>query len=397
MQNHLHSIFEKEIKEILPQTIAWYKHLHQYPELSHNEFQTSDYVYNQIQNIKGIDEVTRPTKTSIMVKLIGNEKGKTIALRADIDALPIFEETDIDYKSKNPGVMHACGHDAHTTILLSTLKLLASMKEKIKGEVRFIFQHAEEVNPGGATELCKTNVIDGVDNIFAYHVHPHLETGKFTYKNGFFCASTDSFEIRVLGKGAHASTPHLAIDPIVIASQIITNLQNIVSRTMNPLNVPVITIGSFQAGTTNNIIPDNAILLGTLRALGENIRKKAKDHIYNTVEHITKAHNAKYEIIWDEGDVSGYNDEQATSTFVKSLTNIVGEQHVIDAKYPMYGGEDFSLFLEKVKGSMVGVGIANKEKQTDYSLHSNKFKIDLDMFPYAISGFMELIKDQCFK
>ncbi|MFK2827242.1 amidohydrolase [Bacillus sp. B190/17] len=382
------------------EVITWRRHLHENPELSFQEVQTSEYVYNHLKSFPGL-EVTRPTKTSVLAVLKGSKKfsGKqpVIAFRADMDALPIQEEADIEFPSKNPGVMHACGHDAHTSMLLGAAKALSDKKDEICGEIRFIFQHAEEMPPGGAVELVEQGVIDGVDYAFALHVTPYESSGTICMREGVLCASNDDFEIKVIGHGGHASTPELTIDPIMVGVEIASNIQQIVSRKLPALQSPVISITKFNGGSALNIIPDTIELGGTIRSLDPEIRVKAKGFVNQIVKGITETHGASYEIVWHEGYASVVNDKEAVRITREVAESIVGKENVIHVEEPLFGGEDFSAFSQKVPASMQFIGVHNEKFGKAYPLHHPKFKIDEGALQYGVDYFVGIATKLCCK
>nr|WP_141770395.1 amidohydrolase [Bacillus sp. MUM 116] len=376
---------------IKDEVITWRRHLHENPELSFQEVQTSEYVYNLLKDLSGF-QVTRPTKTSVLGVLKGgkqsSEKPLTIAFRADMDALPIQEEADIEFRSKNPGVMHACGHDAHTAMLLGAAKTLSEKREEISGEIRFIFQHAEEMPPGGAIELVEKGVVDGVDYAFALHVTPYERSGSICMREGVLCASNDDFEIKVIGFGGHASTPELTVDPIAVGVEIASNLQHIVSRKLPALHSPVISITQFHGGSALNIIPETAELGGTIRAIDPAIRRKAKNFVNQIVKGITEAHGAHYEIVWHEGYESVVNDEEAVRITRDVAEGLFGKENVIHVEEPLFGGEDFSAIARNVPSSMQFIGVHREDFGEAYPLHHPKFKIDEAALQYGVDYFV---------
>src|SRR5579875_820839 len=241
------------VDEVKEDVIRWRRHLHQNPELSFEEKKTSQFVYETLQSFGGL-ELSRPTKTSVLARLIGTHPGPILALRADMDALPIVEENTFEFASNTPGKMHACGHDGHTAMLLGTAKILTKFKDFIHGEVRFIFQHAEELFPGGAQQMVDAGVMEGVESVIGIHLWSPIPVGKIAIRSGPFMAGPDTFYITIRGKGGHAAQPNLTVDPVVIAAQVVTNLQHIVSRNIDPLDPVVLSVTQFHEGTAHNII-----------------------------------------------------------------------------------------------------------------------------------------------
>lgn len=373
--------------------ITWRRYLHENAELSRQEYKTSDYIYNLVKTFPGLT-VTRPTKTSVYAVLKGTkntqQKKHTIAFRADIDALPIIEEADVEFKSQTNGVMHACGHDAHAAMLLGAAKALSEQKEELSGEIRFIFQHAEEVSPGGAIELVEKGVMKDVDYVFALHVDPYENAGKFTMKDGTLNAAGDDFEIKVIGSGGHASTPELAIDPLIIGAEIATNLQQVVSRKLPILRAPVLTVTKFNCGNSLNVIADQAELGGTIRSHDPVVRVKAREYLEQVVKGIATAHGATTEISWDIGCAAVQNDKEATAITRKVAEEIVGVENVIEQEDPLFGAEDFAAYSEIVPASMQFIGVHNESFGEVYPLHHPKFKIDEDALQHGVNYFVNI-------
>ncbi|MGE6376444.1 amidohydrolase [Peribacillus muralis] len=383
---------------ILDEVISWRRHFHANPELSYEEHETSDYIYKILSALPRL-EVTRPTGTSVMAVLKGTknsaEKPYTIAFRADIDALPIEEETELECKSKNPGVMHACGHDAHAAMLLGAANILSEKKTAINGEIRFIFQHAEEVLPGGAQELVKKGVMEGVDLAFALHVTPYERTGTICLRDGVFCAAADDFEIKIIGQGGHASTPELTIDPLMIGAEMTTNIQSIVSRKISTLKAPVISITQFHAGSALNVIPEYAEIGGTIRSLHSDSRVKAREYLEQIVKGVADAHGARYELTWHLGYPAVVNDQTAVNISRAVMGEIFEEEQVIIVDDPMFGTEDFSAFSEIVPASMQFLGVHSDELGQAYPLHHPKFKIDEGALEYGVRYFVGIADKLC--
>ena len=386
-----------ETKDLQQQVIAWRQHLHMYPELSHQEHQTAQYIYEQLITFPHL-EVKRLTETSVYACLKGMKTeghGYTILLRADIDALPIEEETDLPFKSKNPGVMHACGHDAHPAMLLGAAKVLAERGTDFNGEIRFIFQHAEEVTPGGAAQLVSLGVADNVDYAFALHVSPDYQVGQFAMKDGKFTAAADDFEIKIYGRGGHASTPEVAIDPLLIGSEMVVALQTIVSRKVPSIHAPVLTVAKFHCGTALNIIADTAELGGTIRSLDATVRVEARHHLEKIVKGIASMHGARVDIKWELGCPSVTNDKELTALSRQIAGDIVGAEGVQELPAPMFGTEDFADFSEIVPSSMQYIGVHNEDFGEAYPLHHPRFKIDEDALIYGVRYFEKIARTLC--
>lgn len=386
-----------ETKDLKQQVIAWRQHLHMHPELSHQEYETANYIYNQLITFPHL-EVKRLTETSVCAFLKGTKtdgNGHTILLRADIDALPIEEETDLPFKSKNRGVMHACGHDAHPAMLLGAAKALAERGTDFNGEIRFVFQHAEEVTPGGAAQLVSLGIAENVDYAFALHVSPDYKVGQFAMKDGKFTAAADDFEIKIYGRGSHASMPEVAIDPLLIGSEMVVALQTIVSRKVPSIHAPVLTVAQFHCGTALNIIADTAELGGTIRSLDATVRVDARRHLEKIVNGIAAMHGATVEIKWELGCPSVTNDKELTALSRRIAGDIVGAEGVQDLAAPMFGTEDFADFSEAVPSSMQFIGVHNEEFGEAYPLHHPRFKLDEDALIYGVRYFENIARTLC--
>lgn len=380
------------------EVISWRHHLHENAELSHHEYKTSDYIYKTVSGFPGLT-VTRPTKTSVYAVLKGGKPSaatsRTIAFRADIDALPIHEEADIDFQSKTPGVMHACGHDAHASMLMGAAKVLSERRDEFSGEIRFIFQHAEEVTPGGAQELVEHGVMEGVDYVFALHVYPYENAGKFSMRAGKMNAAGDDFEVKIIGRGGHASTPELAIDPLIIGAEIVTNIQLIVSRKLPILQAPVITVTKFNCGNSLNVIEESASFGGTIRSHDPVVRVQAREYLDQVVNGIANTHGATAEIKWDLGCSAVHNDSEATEITRRAAAKLVGEENVIDLPEPMFGAEDFAAYSEVVPASMQFIGVHNEDFGKAYPLHHPKFKIEETALQYGVNYFVNIAEELC--
>jgi amidohydrolase len=373
-------------QETKEQVIAWRRHLHQNPELSFQEEKTSQFIYDTLQSFGNL-EISRPTKTSVVARLIGPEPGKTLAIRADMDALPIQEENTFEFASLNPGVMHACGHDGHTAMLLGTAKILSGLKEHIKGEVRFLFQHAEELFPGGAEEMVQAGVMDGVDLVIGTHLWSPIEKGKVGVVYGSMMASPDTFWITVNGKGGHAALPHQTIDSIAVAAQVVTNLQHIVSRNTDPLDSLVISVTQFLGGTTHNVIPGSVKIWGTVRSFDPALRESIPAKMERVVKGITEAHEATYDFKYEFGYRPVINDNEVTAVIEETVREVFGEE-ALDLMRPNMGGEDFSAFMEKAPGAYFYVGAGNEEQGINYPHHHERFTIDEDALEIGVKTFL---------
>ncbi|NGQ96188.1 amidohydrolase [Brevibacillus sp. SYP-B805] len=374
------------VEQVKEQVIAWRRYLHQHPELSFHEEKTAQFIYDTLLSF-GNMEVSRPTKTSVMARLIGSRAGRVIAMRADIDALPITEENTFPFASQNPGVMHACGHDGHTAMLLGAAKILSGMKERIKGEVRFLFQHAEEIYPGGAEEMVQAGVMEGVDLVIGSHLWAPLEYGKVGIVPGPMMAAPDTFWITVIGKGGHAALPHQTVDSIAIGAQVVTNLQHIVSRNTDPLDNLVISVTQFIAGTTHNVIPGSVKMWGTVRTFDPKLRAEVPKLMERVVKGITEAHGASYEFKYEYGYRPVINDADVTRLMEEVVVEALGPEWVAHIR-PNMGGEDFSAFQQKAPGCFFYIGAGNKDKGIVHPHHHPRFTIDEEALEVGVKMFV---------
>ena len=374
------------VEDVRDEVIRWRRHLHRNPELSFKERETSRFVYETLESFDGL-ELSRPTPTSVVARLIGEKSGSTIALRADMDALPITEENDFEFVSKNPGVMHACGHDGHTAMLLGTAKILSGMKEEIRGEVRFLFQHAEELYPGGAEDMVEAGVLDGVDAIIGIHLWSQSEVGKIGLVYGPMLAAPDTFKIVVKGEGGHAAMPHQTVDSIAVGAQVVTNLQHVVSRNTDPLDNVVISVTKFVGGTTHNIIPGSVEMEGTVRTLDEEVRKEVPETMERIISGIAEAHGASYHFEYQRGYRPVINDERVTRAIEETVREVFGEA-AIEMMRPLMAGEDFSAYQQTSPGTFFYVGAGNEEKGITYPHHHPRFTVDEDALENGIKMFV---------
>ena len=374
----------KELKERIqqlahqyhPEFIAVRHHLHSHPELSYKEFETSNYIQQQLQQ-SGI-----PFEIKAGTGVIGLLKGKNpdkrvIALRADMDALPITEASTVSYKSINEGIMHACGHDVHTTCLLGAAKILNELKNEWEGTIKLIFQPGEEKNPGGASLLIKEGVLENPkpQAIIALHVHPQLETGKFSFRGGQVMASADEIYITIKGEGGHAAAPHLTADIILIASQLVVTLQQIISRNNNPLSPSVLSITSFQGGFTTNVIPSEVKLMGTFRALDETWRFKAHELIRKQATALVTGMGAELDLHIDVGYPSVINNEKLNEKARALAEDFAGVTNVETTEMRM-GAEDFGFYTQRIPGCFFRLGSGNTAQGIISGVHTPTFNID---------------------
>lgn len=362
-------------------------YLHAHPELSYQEFETSNYVQQKLTDYNIPFEIK--ATTGIVGLIHGkNPESRIIALRADMDALPILEENEVDYKSLKEGVMHACGHDVHTTCLLGAAKILNELKKKWEGTVKLIFQPGEERNPGGASMMIKDGALENPrpQGIFGMHVHPGLPVGKLSFRKGRVMASADEIFINIKGKGGHAAAPHLTADTILIASHLIVSLQQIISRNNNPISPSVLSICSINGGHTTNVIPAEVKLKGTLRAMNEEWRYKAHSLIKKQSEELVHAMGAEAEVLIDVGYPFVDNDPALTEVAWQLANDYWGKENVEETELRM-GAEDFGFYTHVVPGCFYRLGVRNDEKGIVNNVHTPKFNIDED----AISNGMQMM------
>lgn len=358
--------------------IAVRHHLHANPELSYKEFETSAFVQHKLKEF-GIP-FSVMAETGVVGLIHGNNpSSKIIALRADMDALPILEENTIDYKSKHEGVMHACGHDVHTTCLLGAAKILNELKGEWSGTVKLIFQPGEERNPGGASIMIKEGVLENPkpQAIFGLHVHPGLQIGKLSFRSGKVMASADELYIIVKGKGGHAAAPHLAVDPILIASHLIISLQQIISRNRNPHNPSVLSITAFNAGTTTNVIPNEVKLMGTFRAMDEEWRYAAHELIKRNATQLVQSMGGEIDLHIDIGYPSVYNNE-ALNEKTKAKAELFMDAANVEETELRMGAEDFGYYTQQIPGCFFRIGVMNTSKGIISGVHTPTFNIDED-------------------
>ncbi len=380
-------------KSIEPDIIKWRRTVHRYPELGMDTPRTSAFIKEALESM-GIE--VRNAAGYGLVGLLKGSGNRTIALRADIDALPVTEETGLPYASEIPGRMHACGHDAHVSIALGTAKILSRLKGHLRGNVKFIFQPGEE-GPGGAQPMIEDGALENpkVDAMIGGHVGMlwPVESGHFGFKSGPLMAATDSFTIEVRGKGGHGATPNQCIDPVVIAAQVVLGLQAIVSREVNPISPAVVTVGKIEAGTRNNIIPQECTMEGTVRYFDRNLEKFIPQRMKEIVEGIAGAMRGEAVLDYNYGYRALVNDRGITELVKNAALLVAGPDKVVDVAEPTMGAEDMSYYLEKVPGTFIAIGTGSKEKGTAYPNHHPKFAVDEDVLHVASAIFAKACVD----
>ncbi len=355
------------------------RHLHKNPEISFKEFDTTDYILHELKKI-GI-ETERPMETGCIGIIEGGiESDRIIALRADIDALPMSEEGESKsvFISEREGAAHCCGHDFHTSNLLGAANILMDLKEHIPGKVVLIFQAGEEKLPGGGRLLTESGFLQnlGVQKIFGMHTNPNFAPGEVAVKPGAFMACTVEFEVEIKGKGGHAAAPHTAVDPIVIAAQVIQQFQTIVSRSLDPTEPAVITVGKIEAGSAHNIIPEKASLIGTVRAFSMETARFIKERMDAVLAGVTAAAGAGYSFTFDEGYPAVVNNEKTTEQFLKAAGIFMDEDRIKHLKKPIMAGEDFAFYQQQFPGTFFFLGTGSDDTDSKWSWHHPRYNVD---------------------
>jgi len=373
----IHSIAQKHS----PSIIELRRYLHRFPELGKHEFNTQKRI---IQELSALGLTCRPILgTGVIAQLEGSKPGKTIAIRADMDALELVDECGTAYQSNNHGVCHACGHDGHMAMLVGVAKIMAEMKEQIEGNIRFLFQPNEEQLPGGARFMIEEGALQGVDAIIGAHLWQPLKVGTIGIAAGRFMASADEFRITIKGRGGHGSMPHQTIDTLIIGAQLAMALQAIVSRNIDPLEQAVVSIGYFKAGEVFNIIPDTAVLRGTVRSFEPSVRSLIFERIEQISKGICMANGATCEVEKILGYPALINHADYAKVIGEAGATVLGKDHVLTIN-PVMGAEDFSYYLEQIPGAFYFIGVGNSEKGIVYPQHHPKYNIDEDALGYGM-------------
>jgi amidohydrolase len=362
------------LETLFDEMVANRRYLHMNPELSFEEKYTPAFITNKLEEY-GISYVSGIGKNGIVATINGASNGKTIAFRADFDALPIQDEKDVPYKSTKAGVMHACGHDGHTAALLAFAKVVQAHQQTLAGTIKLLFQPAEEKPPGGAKYMIEDGALDGVDYVFGAHLASDLPLGKIATSAGPSMASVDAFTIKLFGKGGHGAYPHTTKDSIIAATQLIQNLQQIVSRRVNPTEAAVVTVGSLHAGNAFNIIADTATLEGTVRTLNKDVRAQIEKEIYAILEGLKVSNYITYTIDYLNGYPVLINSEQEALVIETIIKTQFGQESFIHST-PVLGAEDFAYYLQHVPGNFFHVGSSNEDSRTQFPHHHPKFDFD---------------------
>ncbi|GAB6990523.1 amidohydrolase [Paenibacillus pini] len=373
---------ESILDELQPQMVEWRRFLHRHPELSYHEQKTSQFVAEQLQAM-GIEVTTRVGGGyGVLGILKGSKPGRTVALRADMDALPIQDEKKCEYSSEVPGVMHACGHDGHTSILLAVATYFSARRQEIEGEIRFIFQPAEEIAPGGAQGMIAAGVLDQVDVIYGLHLWTPFPVGTAASAGGPLMAAADEFFVDIIGKGGHGGIPHVTVDSIVVGSALVMQLQTIVNRSVDPLQPAVVTVGTFQGGTAQNVIAESTRITGTVRTFDDETRHLIRNRLETLTNLTAQAYGAEAELKYVMGYPPVVNDEGEAERFFQEAPKVFGSENVT-ACPKLMPAEDFAFYLKEIPGCFMFVGAGNEAIDAVYPHHHAKFNFDESAMLYA--------------
>jgi len=377
----------KKAFDLEDQLIEWRRDFHMHPEVGFKEFRTAKMVFEELTRLN-IEATSGIGGTGVVGFIRGGKKGKTIALRADMDALPISEENDVPYRSRNQGVMHACGHDAHTSILLGAATILSGLRESLRGNVKLIFQPAEEVPEGGASTLIQLGVLikPPVNAIVGLHLVPRFPSGVVAIKEGVVTAATDKLEIRIIGKSGHAARPHESVDSIVVASQVINSIQAMVARETDALDPKVVSIGCISGGEAHNVIAKEVTMSGTIRTFSKETRCRIHDLIKKRCQSIALSMGAKADIEISKGNPPQVNHSGLFKVLRAELPESLGRDSVMEYTLPSLGGEDFALYSEKVPGFFFNLGCGEGREGVSNSLHNSHFDFDEAILPKGVAA-----------
>ncbi|WP_342558378.1 M20 family metallopeptidase [Metasolibacillus sp. FSL K6-0083] len=381
------SLFTKA-STISEEMISVRQHLHQHPELSNKEFETTKLVASYLSKW-GIPYTIAESGTGVVGFIEAPNATKTLALRADMDALPISEETNLPYKSIHSGIMHACGHDLHTSVLLGTAKMLIDNQHLLKANIKLLFQPAEEIM-SGAKEMLQAGVLENpkVDAAIALHTSPDLSVGEIGIRYGAMLAACDNITITIRGTGGHAAHPHKSVDPILIAGHVLTSLQTIVAREIPPTEQAVVTIGHIQGGEAHNIIPESVIMKGTVRTTNPAIREQMPAIIERIIQHTAESMRGNASLHYEHGCPALLSDASLLQLFEQVTTELLGEKQVVHMPAPSMGGEDFSYILEQVPGFMFRMGTGSDNENTRRALHNHKVEFENEAIQYGIAAMV---------
>lgn len=371
--------------------VEWRRHLHRNPEVSFHEEKTSSFVADMLESF-GVEVKRHVGGHGVIGTIRGDKPGPVVMLRADMDALPIQDEKDVEYASQKAGAMHACGHDGHVSILLGTALYFSKHRAEIQGEIRFLFQPAEELLPGGAVKVIADGALEGVDVIYGIHLWTPLPVGVAASKEGPLMAAADDFYIEIKGKGGHGGMPQSTIDSLVAGSALVMQLQTVVSRSVDPLRPAVLTIGTMQAGSAQNVIAESCKMSGTVRTFDEETRAEMKERVHNIVSQTGGAYGAQTEVNYIMGYPPVVNDKQETDRFFRKAVQVFGDEQVRTSPMLM-PAEDFAYYLQQVPGCFMFVGAGNPDKDAIYPHHHPKFDFDEDAMQHAVKLFIAMTTD----
>ncbi|WP_418038543.1 M20 family metallopeptidase [Paenibacillus xylanilyticus] len=371
--------------------VEWRRHLHRNPEVSFHEEKSSSFVADMLESF-GVEVKRHVGGHGVIGTIRGDKPGPVVMLRADMDALPIQDEKDVEYASQKAGAMHACGHDGHVSILLGTALYFSKHKADIQGEIRFLFQPAEELLPGGAVKVIADGALEGVDVIYGIHLWTPLPVGVAASKEGPLMAAADDFYIEIKGKGGHGGMPQSTVDSLVAGSALVMQLQTVVSRSVDPLRPAVLTIGTMQAGSAQNVIAESCKMSGTVRTFDEETRADMKERVYRIVSQTGGAYGAQTEVNYIMGYPPVVNDKQETDRFFRQAVQVFGDEQVHTSPMLM-PAEDFAYYLQQVPGCFMFVGAGNPDKGAIYPHHHPKFDFDEDAMQHAVKLFIAMATD----
>ncbi|GAK02224.1 p-aminobenzoyl-glutamate hydrolase subunit A [Geomicrobium sp. JCM 19037] len=377
------------LQSLYPTIVDWRRHLHMHPELSFEEVNTPAWIADKLEEL-GLEVTRNVGGRGVVAKLYGASAGPTLALRADFDALPIDEENATTYRSKTLGVMHACGHDGHTAALLGVATVLADQKEELSGTLVFIFQHAEELPPGGAIEMIQDGCLEDVDVIYGAHIASEMPLGTVNVRSGPVMAAVDRFKIHLQGRGGHGAKPQTTVDSIVAGSKLVTDLQQIVARRVDPMDNAVVTVGVFQAGKAFNVIADSAVIEGTVRTFKPETRTAIEEEIRAIIQGTEASTHVSCTVDYINGYPTLVNHESETALVGSIAKELFGETSVISGP-PILGGEDFAYYLEHKPGNFFHVGSRTDEEYTQYPHHHPRFDFDERVLERIGEMFLQLV------
>jgi amidohydrolase len=377
------------VTSVEPDVIAWRRKLHMAPELSFKEFETSRFITDQLRSYGGID-VQSVKETGVVGRLSTPRAGPTIALRADIDALPIIERNTFPFVSRSEGVMHACGHDGHTAVLLGVARVLVGMRDQLCGEIRFFFQHAEELPPGGARDFVDAGLMDGVDAVIGCHLLSTIDCGRAAVTAGPAMAAADMFSLTVHGRGGHGGFPHETTDPIAIAAQVLTNVQHVVARLTDPLQSVVVSTTRIAGGAADNVIPESVDLGGTIRTFSPDARAQTRAALERVIDGVTAAHGATATFDYIVGYDAVVNDPTVAAVVADAICGELGPSGLTEVA-PIMAGDDFSAYLHWAPGAHFFVGVRSEDAGSTFQHHHPRFTIDERSLGVAVGVFLRAV------